>query len=307
MKSNLKTLTYRNSLFAVSAIFALSIVALPLSVGAQSTKTKVNKAMLGTTDQQCMERVSNVSESDLNRTLKPYGEKRFEKRKSLLNKYVARVEDKYKSVEKNQETKRNNTAKIANSKKLTTWEANNNTAINKDPLIKEVKSSIGQVDDLKGRFSNARAVSQAADPLCSLVYDQKIFSYLGNKITQQRRIDNLKISFNENNTRLTIYKKAEQKVNNNKQVLAQIDAAVAKNNEYIAQLNKVQEALNAIKKDTLPAVNEQGHAIKSADHFNTIWGPQGKNDYKALVTNSKNQTKAVTAIGSKVKTKKTNN
>ncbi len=307
MKSNIKTLTYRNSLFLVSAVFALSIVALPLSANAQSTKTKVGKAMLGSTDQQCMERVSNVSESDL-QALKTYGDKRFEKRKSLLNKYVTRVEDRYKSVEKNQEVKRKNTAKIANSKKLTTYEAaSNTTKINKDPLIKEVKDTIGQVDNLKGRFNNARAVAQAADPLCSLVYDQKIFSYFGNKITQQRRIDNLRISFEENTVRLNNYRKVEERISKNEQVLRQIDLAVVKNNEYLAQLNKTQEALNGIKKDTLPAVNQQGHAIKSADYFNTIWGAQGKTSYKELVTNSKSQTKAVTAIGPKVKTKKPRN
>lgn len=307
MKSNIRTATYRNSLFLVSAVFALSIVALPLSVSAQSTKTKVGKTMLGSTDQECMQRVANVSESNLN-ALKAYGDRRFEKRKSLLNKYVTRVEERYKSVERNREIKRKNTAKIAASKKLTTYEAaSNGTQISKDPLISEVKSTIGQVDNLKGRFNNAKTVGQAADPLCSLVYDQKVFSYLGNKITQQRRIDNLKISFNENNVRLANYKKAEQKGANNKQVLAQIDTVLAKNNEYIAQVNKIQEALTSIKKDTLPAVNQQGHAIKSADHFNTIWGPQGKTSYKALVNDSKAQTKAVTAIGPKVKTKKPKN
>lgn len=300
----------------VSSIFTMGILAVPITGFAQTAQStnnttsggtgslKINTATLGKTESQCVTNVSAIKASNMS-AVKSFGDKRFKKRQELLNKYVNKVEEKYKSVEKNKETKNTNTAKIAGNKRLLTWEVSKSDAkINKEPLLNEVKGTLGQIDNLKGQFNKADTPTAAAGPLCSLVYDQKVFSYFSNKITQQRRIDTLNISLKENKARLENYKKAEQKGAKSAQVLKEIEQAMSKNTELQSQVNNAQSQLNAIKKDSLPAVNEQGAAIKSADYFNKIWGAEGKKEYQTLSAQSKTHSTTVTAFNKKVKTKK---
>ena len=311
--NNVKHVNMKLSTVAVGGVFALGILITPALAHAQTAQSggatssnaaKINKATLGKSKTECIGSISAIRPANMS-ALKSYGDKRFEKRRELLQKYVSRVDTRYKSVEKNKDTKKKNTARIAKNKKLTTYEAGTSSpTVNKDTLVNEVKGAIGQVDNLKGQFNKANNPSEAADPLCSLVYDQKIFSYFSNKIIQQRRIDTLSISLNENKTRIENYKKAEQKGAKNAQVIRDLDKALAETNGNIAKLQGVQNNLNAIQKDTLPAVNEQGHAIKSAELFNQVWGAEGKKSYQSFAQQVKSQTTNVGSFNKRVKTKK---
>lgn len=299
-----KSQTVKTTALTTSMLFVASLL-IPVAVSAKApttTGTKVNVAMLSNNKATCVANVSKVDTKNLAK-LKAFGEKRFDKRQQLLQKYKdSKIVAKYAATERNKSKKEENTVKIADKLGIRTWGAQpvrNAVQLKKGSLIEEVSMTLGAVNNLKGSFNAAKTPAQVADPLCTLVYDQKVFSYFNNKIQQQNRIDNLNVSLGENYARLVNYRKAAQH-NNDAKNLKALDAALVKNKQLQDQLiGGYQASLYKITKESLPQAQQNGSTVKSTQAFNAIWG--GQNGYKQFTVTVKQHTKQVDSFKNKIK------
>ena len=298
-----------NGILAVSTVaFLATTLIFPLSASAATTtntkeKTTVTKAVLNTNKDQCIVNVTALNATSFD-TVKSWGGEKFNNRQKLLKKYVDKAEKKAKAAEVSKQKKDETTKKQAEKKKLVASAASKDShSIKLKGVDAEARTTLGQVDDLNKKFNVAKDVKTAADPLCSVIYDQKVYAYLNNKILQTARIDTLNNSLHASKTRLENDLKIEQAGAKNPTTIKNIQDAQKTNAELIKSVEAAETKLADIKKDKLPATDDKGHVTKSAETFNAIWGANGAKDYEALKKKTQAHAAAVNKLYSQVKTK----
>lgn len=224
--------------------------------------------------------------------LKTYGEKRIRIRDRTLDSYPKSIEKAYGS----KFDKAQNTAeiRIKEAKRAqisatggTNIDDNLKTDPNKQSLLREVNATKKLLAVKSDQLSKAKTSSEAANVICSVVFDLKVYAYLDKKIKTQVLIEKTNLLVKSNEARKKATLSVYDKNKSNKKFAKKVEKYKAeldnmpKAEQQTAALNNLRTQIKEINIETLNNDIEGGKAkldslLAQAKEVNTTAKQQGQ-------------------------------
>lgn len=230
-------------------------------------------------------------------SLKKYGDKRIDTRLKSIETYPKSIDKTYSPYERAEAKAKKSTedanklkAKFARHKKAV-QKANPKLLQDpvvqgrKDSLLKEVADTKTSLNTKKNELSKASSPSAASEVICYVMFDLRVYSYLGAKIKAQKKVDSARLQGQRNQARYNAIqatyeanktnkkyakkvKKIEGKIKNLQSPQPQTDSLNALQKRIdsftIANLNSSPEAAKSAKADLLNVAKEASQIAKTS-------------------------------------------
>ncbi|MEK9196571.1 MAG: hypothetical protein AAB914_04340 [Patescibacteria group bacterium] len=269
MNKSKNNILEKTTLFALTLAMLTSIVAFPASVSAATKKTTIPKSFAN--KESCLAKLKTYKLA----SLKTYGDKRIDTRLKSVDKYPGDINKAYAPYERAEGGAKKSVddankfkARFAKNKKAV-QKANpkvlQNPQIkgNKDSLAKEVRDTKLSLESKKTDLKKANTSVVAADTICYVMFDLRVYSYLGAKIKAQKKVDSVRLQNNRNQSRYNAIVATYEANKTNKKYAkkaSKLEPRIKNLKSPISESEKLQSLQNRINAVTVDSLNSSPQA-----------------------------------------------